>query len=68
MRALWLKMLCCVQELMPGSSAEHGISAKGSSSSQLKSWLSGLGKKGKAETDEVRSLRYMHNGLIESIL
>ena len=27
-----------------------------------------VGKKGKAETDEVRSLRYMHNGLIESIL
>ena len=44
-----------VQELMPGSSAEHS-SAKGSSSSQLKSWLSGLGKKGKAELDEVRSL------------
>ncbi len=41
---------------MPGSSAEHGISAKGSSSSQLKSWLSGLGKKGKAEVEEVRAL------------
>ena len=40
---------------MPGSSAEHS-SAKGSSSSQLKSWLSGLGKKGKAEGEEVRLL------------
>ena len=48
-------MLSAVQELMPGSSAE-GSSAKGSSSSQLKSWLSGLGKKGKAEGEEVRLL------------
>ena len=44
-----------MQELMPGTSAEHGSSAKGSSSSQLKSWLSGLGKKGKGEVDEVRA-------------
>ena len=45
-----------MQELMPGTSVEHGSSAKGSSSSQLKSWLSGLGKKGKGEIDEVRVL------------
>ena len=50
-------MLTAAQELMPGSSTEHGISAKGSSSSQLKSWLSGLGKKGKAEVEEVRALQ-----------
>ena len=48
-------ILNTVQELMPGSSAE-GSSAKGSSSSQLKSWLSGLGKKGKVEGEEVRAL------------
>ena len=50
-----LMILNTVQELMPGSSAE-GSSAKGSSSSQLKSWLSGLGKKGKVEGEEVRAL------------
>ena len=48
-------LLSAVQELMPGTSAEHGSSAKGSSSSQLKSWLSGLGKKGKGELDEVHA-------------
>ena len=41
---------------MPGSSAEHSMAAKGGSSSQLKSWLSGLGKKGKGDLDEVGCL------------
>ena len=48
-----------IQELMPGSSAEHGSSAKGSSTAQLKSWLSGLGKIGKVEVEEVCLLRLM---------
>ncbi len=50
----------CLQELMPGSAAEHGIAAKGGSSRQLTSWLSGLGKKGKGDLDEVGCLISLH--------
>lgn len=57
---MWkLMMRGGMQELMPGSSAEHGSSAKGSSTAQLKSWLSGLGKIGKADVEEVCLLSCM---------
>ena len=54
-----LMMRSAMQELMPGSSAEHSSSAKGSSTAQLKSWLSGLGKIGKADVEEVCFLDLM---------
>ena len=52
---------------MPGSSAEHGMAAKGSSSRQLKSWLSGLGKKGKGDLDEVGCLISLKSSIIHSL-